>query len=344
MKISKELEALFKDTEVSSGSMQAGKRQKQIRYITLMRGINVSSYSTFGGLQSCDRKFAIKKMELADAGVDIKPMENVDFAFGKAVETGVHCVFLRKSPEETFIEMFTSWDIPLYAEHPKGYAKRFVDATIAIDKLRYVLSIGHLFEGWEVAYFNDKAAIELAMVIDCENGYFYCGHADMILYNPTEHRYRVLEIKTTARKQLDEAMYKNSDQATGYSIMLDSIAQDQEETATFEVFYLVWNTANDNWTLFEFTKTRSQRAGWINTILLDFQRIELQRKFGFWPKRGTACLEYGRRCEYYTCCDLELSYFNSRGEFDIVTPEEIEEHQFDFHFKLSNIIATQQER
>jgi hypothetical protein len=347
MKISPELSALFGTSDISSGSMelQQGKKNKQVRYITLMRGINVSSYSTFGGLQSCDRKFAIKKMEMAKWAENpiVTPEQNVDFAFGKAIETGVHCVFLGKSPQDTFMEMFTAWDIPLHTEHPKGYAKTFVDATIAIDKLRYIVGVGHLFAGWEVAYFNDKPAIELAMVIDLENGYYYCGHADLILYNPIERRYRVLEIKTTARKQLDEAMYKNSDQATGYSIMLDSIAKDADETATFEIFYLVFSTSADAWTLFEFLKTRSQRAGWINTILLDFQRIELSRKVNFWPKRGTACMDFFRRCEYYTCCDLNLENFNESGEFAVISPEELDKHEFDFRFKLSEIIKAQEE-
>jgi len=92
-----------------------------------------------------------------------------------------------------------------------------------------------------------------------------CGHYSLY---PKERRYRVLEIKTSGATTIHEAMYKNSDQATGYSVMLDSIAADKEETTTFEVFYLVFASTLDTLeNFFEFTKSRSGRAGWINTII-----------------------------------------------------------------------------
>jgi len=72
--------------------------------------------------------------------------------------------------------------------------------------------------------------------------------------------------------------------------MLDSIAADRESTATFEVFYIVFATGLDSWKPFEFTKSRSMRAGWINTILLDIQRVNIYEKAGYWPKRGGSCL------------------------------------------------------
>lgn len=345
MKIKDTLSALLGSHDISAGifSTIGAKQRKKDRYLHLMRGINIVSYSTFNSLHTCERKFALKKLQQSSvaSNIDYIPYTNIDFAFGKAIETGVQSIFLQKTKEETFFSMFLAWDMPLDAVHPRDQAKTFVDAIIAIEKFKLIKD--QIFPGWEIAYFKGKPAIELAMLIDMETGHFYVGHADIILFHPKERRYRVLEIKTTGSKNVHEAMYKNSDQATGYSIMLDSIAADKEETATFEVFYLVFANSLDSWKLFEFTKSRSMRAGWINTILLDIQRVNIYKEAGYWPKRGGSCFEYFKPCEFFNICDLGFEHFNKEGDFDVVTKEDLNKHQFDFKFKLSEIIQTQKE-
>lgn len=339
------LRAILGSHDISAGifSTMGAKQRKKDRYLHLMRGINIVSYSTFGNLHTCERKFALKKLQQAatSAQGDYIPYTNVDFSFGKAIETGVQSTFLGKGTKEIFLDMFLAWDMPLNAAHPKGYAKSFTDAVIAIEKFRIIKDT--IFPGWVIAYFNGKPAIELAMLIDLETGHYYVGHADIILWHPNERRYRVLEIKTSGFTNLHEAMYKNSDQATGYSIMLDSIAADMESTATFEVFYLVFATGLDSWKPFEFTKSRSMRAGWINTILLDIQRVSIYKEAGYWPKRGGSCFDFFRPCEFFNICDLGFEHFNPRGDFDIVNKEDLDKHAFDFKFKLSEIISTQKE-
>src|SRR6266581_760734 len=193
------LSQILKSQDISAGifSTIGAKERKKDRYLHLMRGINIVSYSTFGNLHTCERKFALKKLTQASVSEsgEYLPYTNIDFAFGKAIESGIQSSFLKKSRQEIFFDMFLAWDMPLNAGHPKGYAKSFVDATIAIDQ--FLLIKETIFPGWELAWFNDKPAIELAMLIDLETGHFYVGHADVILYHPTERRYRVLEIKTT---------------------------------------------------------------------------------------------------------------------------------------------------
>lgn len=333
---------------IASGvfSSSVARKNKEERYDNLMRGINIFSYSTFGKEDECSRKFALHKLHLARkhdlqlATVE-SPFKNVDFAFGKAVETGVQGALLGKSKTEVFFDMFLAWNLPLLMEHPKNYAKTFTDAWIAIEKFFWIKD--NIFEGWEIAWFNGKPAIELAFCIDLENGYYYVGHGDIVLYNKDLNRYKVLEIKTTAAANLDEAMYKNSDQAVGYSVIVDEIANDVEASLTFEVFYLVFSTSDNNWHLFEFTKSRSNRAGWINTVLLNVQRIAMYRQVNFFPKKGSACYNWYRRCEYFDICDLDLSHFREGGEFTALTSEDMEKEKFDFRFSLSKIIETQKE-
>lgn len=319
------------------------KKNKQLRYLRLMRGVNILSYSTGEILQDCERKLSRKKLELNnDYEQTIFTGDgNIDFAFGRAIESGVQAALLGKTRSQTFFDMFMAWDINLMAQHSKGVEKTFAHACIAIDTFFYIKE--QVFGGWEVAMFNNKPAIELAVCIDLENGYYYVGHSDIILWHPLLRRYKVLEIKTTGSKFIHEAMYKNSNQSTGYSIFVDSVAKDYEASATFEVYYLVFATSLGNWKLYEFTKSRSTRAEWINTILFDIQRIELSRKTGIWPKRGSSCINWGRPCEYFDRCDLDPFSFNPTGEFAIIGEEEINQHEFDFKFKLSEIIKLQEE-
>lgn len=334
------------DSSVASGAFDAlnKKQSKQDKYNQLMRGINILSYSTFSGLHSCERKFQLKKLEQSNAN-SIETVSafntNIDFAFGRTVETGIHAVLLNKPKHLIWFDMFRAWDAELLLQHPKEIPKTFLDAWIAIDKFAWIKD--NMFQGWELAYFNGKPAIELAMHIDMENGFHYLGHMDVALYNPLERRYRVLEIKTTGLKWVHPAMYKNSDQANGYTVILDSIAKDIEETATFEVFYLVFTTNNGQWNRFDFTYSRSNRAGWINTILLDINRINTYKQVNFWPKRGGSCMDFGRPCQFFDACDLDAEHFNGTGEFEEVSEEELLTHEFDFRFKLSEIIQTQQE-
>lgn len=320
------------------------KKNKTKRYLHLMRGINIYSHSTGEKFNSCERFFACNKLEQNQPiqTDEIVTLEgNIDFAFGKAVESGVQSALLNHPKHKIFLDMFLAWDIKLMQQHPRNYAKTFTDAVIALDQFRYIQ--GQLMQGWEIAMFRGKPAIELAMLLDLENGYYFVGHADIILFHPSLKRYRVLEIKTTGAKNVHPAMYKNSGQSTGYSIFLDEIAKDSALTATFEVFYLVWPTSLGNWQIYEFTKSRSNRADWLNTLLLDMQRINTYRTNNFWPKRGSSCFSFGRPCAYLDRCDLDPSSFNASGDFAIVTEDELAKHEFDFKFKLSDILRTQKE-
>jgi hypothetical protein len=340
------LKGLLSKTDVKGSLFDPNKvkKNKQKRYNHLMRGVNVYSHSTSEKLILCERKFACSKLE-QNQPIQIDDIEtisgNIDFAFGRAIETGVQSALLDHSKSKIFFDMFMAWDMPLMASHPKGVEKTFTDAVIAIDQFLYIKD--QIMQGWVVAMFNGKPAIELAMLIDLENGYYYVGHADIILFHPSLKQYRVLEIKTTGSKTLSEAMYKNSNQATGYSVFLDEIAKDVELTSTFEVYYLVYPTSLGHWKLYNFTKSRSSRAAWLNTLLLDINRISTYRQVNFWPKRGSSCFEFYRPCQYLDRCDLDPRTFNPSGDFAVITEAELDQHEFDFKFKLGHILETQKE-
>lgn len=332
------------DIKASLFDPNKAKHNKQRRYLHLMRGVNMYSHSTSELWNACERKFACSKLQQNQPIQidDVVTLEgNIDFAFGRAIESGVQSALLGNPREKIFFDMFLAWDIKLMQQHPKNYAKTFTDAVIAIDKFMYIKT--QLMQGWEIAMFKGRPAIELAMLLDMENGFYYVGHADIILFHPIFKLYRVMEIKTNGMKNIDEALYKNSGQALGYSIFVDQIASSEELAATFEVQYLVFGSGLDQWTNYEFTKSRSNRADWINSILIDLQRIDTSRKLNYFPKRGNQCFNWGRRCQYYDSCDLDPSSFNPTGKFALITEDEIGQHAFDFRFKFSEVLETQKE-
>src|SRR5712671_852314 len=103
MKITDNLSTILSSHDISAGifSTIKAKERKKDRYLHLMRGINIVSYSTFGHLHNCEREYALNKLRQAAASADSNfvPYTNIDLAFGKAIETGVQSVFLQKSKE-----------------------------------------------------------------------------------------------------------------------------------------------------------------------------------------------------------------------------------------------------
>lgn len=323
--------------------IQSAKAKKQERYRALARGINVQSYSNFGLMEECERKFAKVKAATAvryDNGKVAGAENNIHFAYGRAFESGVQATLMGKSAQQIFWEMFLAWDMPLDATDDKG--KTFTECVMAIDKFQLIAP--DIFGEWELATFNGKSAVELAFCFDLENGYIFVGHVDIVLRNKSSGQFKVIELKTTGGL-LHEAKYGNSPQATGYSIVVDEIAKqyptlNADLAAAYSVLYLVYQSKDAAFTAFEFTKSRSERAGWLNSLMLDYNRIHMYRDANFFPKRGNSCMKFNRPCHLYGVCDLNIDF----TEQHVVVPmSELETYEFDFRFKLSDIIKTQKE-
>jgi hypothetical protein len=121
--------------------------------------------------------------------------------------------------------------------------------------------------------------------------------------------------------------------------MLDEIADNLDVSADYDVFYLCYITSLDDFKFWEFPKSRSNRADWLNTLFFDMQQVDAYRTHKFFPKRGGNCVnKFGRQCNHYGVCDL-----SQHQEFFMVPDEEILAYDWNFQFKISNIIATQRE-
>lgn len=299
-------------------------------YHRLKRYANVTSYSILQELHACPRRLLIQRYA-ADSGEQDSPVENIHFAFGHSVGAGVQSLLQTGNLQTALLNSFLAWRIDFNARLDKK-KKSIWEASIAVEKFNLILQ--ESLAEWELVVVNGKPAIELAFELDCGNGYYHYGHIDAIIRNKATKEVAVLELKTTGLTSAEEALYGNSSQALGYSVILDTIFPG---LTSYEVFHMVYSSTEREWTALPFLKTTGHKAEWIKDLLLDQAVLEKYQELQFYPKRGESCFNYFRRCDYYGICntlpDKELPMLEDGAAEDV-----------DFSLKLEDVIKAQQAR
>lgn len=300
-------------------------------YHQLQMHRNVTSYSLLLKLHECPRKLQLNRYT-AMAGGDRFSQENYHFAFGHSVGAGVQSLFLSGDIDTALFNSFLAWEMAFDARLQKK-KKSIWEAGIAVEKFHQII-VENLYE-WDLVSINGKPGIELAFSIDCGNGYKHYGHIDVILRNKMSGVIAVIELKTTGLTSAEEALYANSSQALGYSIVLDTLFP---ELSSYEVFHFVYSSSDRSWEALPFTKTISHKAEWIKDLLLDQAMLEKYEELKFYPKRGESCYNYFSRCEYFGSCNLipdePLPVLDMNN-----TAEEV-----DIELHLADIVRAQQQR
>lgn len=298
-------------------------------YHQLVRFGNVTSYSQLLDLHSCPRKILLKK-HYADR---IDAEDNIDFAFGHAVGAGVQNLWLTRDMNKALFNSFMAWNAPFDFEIRKK-KKSIWEAGMAVEK--FLPYIEENMEDWELYTLpNGKPGIELSFALDCGNGYKHYGHIDVVLRNKHTGEIAVIELKTTGLKYAEEAVYANSSQALGYSVILDTLFPG---LSSYEVFHFIYSSTDREWTPMPFTKTVAHKSEWIKDLLLDHAMLDTYKRMHFYPKRGESCYNYFRRCEFFGTCnitpDTELLVLGMEEDAEIV----------DYQLKLADIIEAQKAR
>lgn len=320
-------------------------------YRKLVASSNVTSYSKLGGLHKCPRFYELEEYE-ANNPAAVKPADlevNLDFAFGHAVGAGIQTYAATNSLVAAQFAAFLAWKAPWDAEkldkreQPTG--KSLAWAELAVEK--FGIFMARELSDFEVVRLpNGKPATELSFAVDMENGFWHFGHIDTVLRNKVSGKLAVWEGKTTGFENVDEAVYANSTQALGYSVIVDALAPLLGVTETdYEVLYIVYSSKTRDFQLLPFGKTRAQRAEWLQDLLLDHANIAQYRKLSFFPKRGESCYNYGFRqtCKWYGNCTMKNSSLFPGVELRQLTDvQEVED--VDFKFTLSQLVAAQKER
>lgn len=311
---------------------------------------NVTSYSLLALLHECPRKYELSKLQANHASsAVVSDTPNIDFAYGHAVGAGIQTYAATGNITASIFAAMLAWKAPWDAVKLNKFgkdtaSKSLAFATLAVEKFAYWWQ-GNMSE-WEVVVLpSGKKAVELAFAVDTQNGRFHFGHIDVMLQHRTTGRFAVWEGKTTGFESVDEAMYGNSNQALGYSVVVDAIAaQLGAEGTEYEVLYIVYSSKSREFQLLPFGKTRAQRAEWLQDILLDHASIDTYKRISFYPKRGESCISrYGFKCQYYGQCGMR----NESLFPGIVVPTLQDVHEvesLDFVFKLAELVAVQKNK
>jgi hypothetical protein len=293
---------LAQETVQTTDSLSSYQQTSAKNYRNLLQYLNVTSFSQLDTFHRCPRKFQLGKERAAfnptapDLGIS-----NVDFSFGHAVGAGIQSYLETGDQQKALFNCIMAWRADFNAAIPKK-RKTLWNAMIAVEKFCQAVMPNQL-EEWELLVLpSGKPAIEVSFSFHCGNGFKHYGHMDIALRNKRTKYIMVVDCKTTGFTDAEESLYSNSTQALSYAVMLETCLP--EEIVEYDVMYLVYSSTEREWTPLSFTKTVLEQAEWIKDLLLTHDMIKTYADVNFFPKRGNACYEYFRRCEFYGECNL----------------------------------------
>lgn len=301
--------------------------------------VQMLSYSSLLTLHSCPRRFELDK--ITDAVEDNDPTEsNITFAFGHIVGEGVQAMFMGLTFEETVWKMFLRWKIDLFARNEKQ-KKSFWEGVEAV-RLFYLQKDMWLDE-YELVYYTDAAgesipACELSFLIEFPDGFRFRGFMDVAVRRRSTGRLTVLEVKTSSSANLNQAQYKNSAQALGYTVVMDTIAPGD---SSYDVVYVVFSSRNEEWETMTFTKSLLQRARWIQQVMLDIELIKLFAESQYFPQHGESCYDFYRECKYFGTCSLENKFIAKPLTEKMIQNLDASVDNFAIRLTLEDLIAGQ---
>lgn len=288
------------------------------------------SYSSVLLLHECPRKFQLNKCRVQRTAESLDT--GITFSFGHVIGQAIQDIFIGLPKNQIYIRAIQKWNVDFYAVDEKRH-KSFWLALYAIEKFIELRKNGFLAE-YEIVYFNGRPAAELGFCINLQEGFRYRGFADLILQHVESKKVIVLEGKTFGADIFNPAIYKNSSQALGYSIILDHIFPD---LSSYEVLYLIYESKNKEFTPIVMPKTYSQRARWIREIVLNQQTVEIYANNELFPMHGESCISrFGRECEYFGVCHLDDDFLIKK-----CTKEAEDKNDYDVTIELSDLIETQ---
>lgn len=263
--------------------------------------LKLLSYSFQTLLHTCPRKYQLTRIRATQDEQDplVSNNQNLTFAFGHIVGSGIQDVMCEKDYNTVVFNMFLAYHADLLDRNDKQ-VKSFWHAMLAIDRLISLREQGFLDE-YELVYYKGAPAIELSFLIQLPDGFKMRGSVDAILRHKESGKILVLECKTSSSTTLNGATYKNSSQALGYSVILDILFP---EASGYDVLYLVYLTKQQTYEQLHFHKNHTQKALWIQELLLDVETLKLYEISGVYPMYGHSCYDFFRECEFFQTCNL----------------------------------------
>lgn len=302
------------------------------------------SYSSFGMLNSCPRKFSLYKVY---PDTEIPRDESAALSQGKAVGHGYATWLETKDMEMAMLETWHHYYPPL-----EDNVRSITKACVIVQKLaEYDMA------GWQLATINGKPCIETSFCIKLaeeeldEDGrivrpaVYFIGFLDAILHNAAFGRYLPLELKTTTLTANIREMFMNSSQGNGYGLVLDKILGQMGEAIgmNYDIQYMVaqahktkadaFNPTIHYGAQFKFTKTIIDRLEWLIDLKTTQQRVQTYTDMAMFPRNGSACLNWNKLCGFSGICTLTNTakpIWEQNREPNLAS--------FDFSFDIADLI------
>lgn len=278
---------------------------KKLGYVYEPDKITLSA-SKLTSLRNCPRRFLLREIYRRSSY-----STNIDTAYGSAFGAGVQELFRSGNLPRAWLAALAEWDYEYFYDEwgSSGKAdKNFFMCLWAIECF-YVGEYQRLSSTYELAYINGKPGIELFVYVKVGDSYNYQLHIDLVLRNTLTNSLCIAEIKTSKYAQ-QEANWGNQEQTQGYYAVLETLAKLHEVNSSPEVLYITHQTGQQlkpdfgNVT-FEYVKEKKTTIDFVKNVLITVDEIEVYIKHGMFPKRGNACVTFGRQCEFYGMCDME---------------------------------------
>jgi len=304
--------------------------------------IKFLSHSSSLTLHACPRKYQLYKLRAKKATQE--ESASVTFAFGHVIGEGIQQVFRGVPYRRILFDMFRMWNVPLPSRAEK-HKKSFAEAVFAVRKFAALRNAGFLSE-YELVYIhnketgNDDPACELGFAVSIFDGFQYRGFVDAVLRNKLTGEIIILECKTTWHRESHPAKFKNSGQALGYSVVLDSLFPG---LSSYSVLYLIYSSTTTDFTVMPFPKSFESRAEWIRSLVFDCEDVIRYEEAGIYPRRGESCFDFGQPCEYIETCGMSTTYLARPLEENMEQIEK-DEARYTHRFNLVDLINNQVSR
>lgn len=280
------------------------------------------SHSSRDTFLACERKWQLDK--LLTAGY--RDADNEHTVFGRAYGHGVAHYLTYQNREQALYE---TWKMywPEIESDKKDMPRCLIAVNNSFEKLDRILTTH------KIAVFNGKPATELSFRLNINETYYYVGYIDAVLQEIATGKYGVFECKSTGLLLHDlDPLYKNSEQALGYSIVLDKIAG--EEQTDYSLLYFIARLQKDYGVEIlpkHYAKTLQDRLRWFLSLAMDIARLKLCDELNVYPMRGGSCLTYNRPCKYFGECQMTSN--------DKLAEREVDTVEYDFVYQLDEVLA-----
>ena len=316
--------------------------------------IKALSYSRCNSLHQCPRKFQLENGIKLNNG----NRTSATFAFGHAVGMAIQATAEGDTYEQMMLRVFLEWDLDIEELGTLSEQRALKSVWFALEAADRWWELVHDpknsdLKGWEVAMITDPntgeliPGVELTFSIDCGNGYIYEGHIDLLVVNKAHTKFKVVELKTNSGNQLHEAMYKNSMQAVGYSVVIDKAAQSLGISNAFDVQYVVYQTKQQKYTSLPFLKTPKDRAVFLSNLITDINYIDMCEQNNYYPRNGSSCYDFFRPCDYFGICNMSDEVLAGMAAKNIQEGAEVFDEAGEdfamFQFSLEDLLQQQED-